>query len=139
VKPQHYAEVASLILAAEATFAITHRLMGGEYRGYVHEFNVVIDVGLAALWLAAATAAMLHRSSSRAFVLVALATLVSFLHGMMFSIASARGLGLPFVVAAVVLVVALKRSLPAWHLDAVPVAPGHAPVPRGRLSWSGRH
>ena len=138
MKPRHYAEIASLIFAGEATFAIVHRLMGAEYAGYVHGFNVATDVGLAVLWLAAATAAMLHRGSP-AFVLVAFAALTSFTHGMIFTIASARGLGLPLVVAAVVLVPVLARSLPAWRLDAVAGARRRAPMPQARLSWTGRH
>src|ERR1700722_19855812 len=92
VKPHHYAEIASLILAAEATFVIGHRLMGHGYHVYVHEFSVAIDVGHGILWFAAATAAMLHRGFP-AFALVALAALETLLYGTMFSIASARGLG----------------------------------------------
>jgi hypothetical protein len=141
LKPRHYAEIAALIFAAQGAFAIIHRLRGAEYAGYVHDFNVVTDVGLAVLWLAAATAAMLHRGS-RAFDLTCFATLTSLVFGTMFSIASARGLGLPFMVAAVVLVVALRRSLPAWRLGAGSEARRSAqapPIPGARLSWTARH
>ena len=58
MKPKHYAELVSLLFAAQAVFVIIHRLTNAEYPGYVHAFGAAVDEGHALLWLAAATAAM---------------------------------------------------------------------------------
>jgi hypothetical protein len=123
MRPQRYAELASLMFAGEATFAIVHRVTERVYSGYVPAFSFAIDDADAVLWVAAATAAMLHRPRPWAFVLVALAAVASLVYGVTFSIASKRGLGVPFMVAAVALAAALiaaalRRSLPAWRIDA---------------------
>jgi hypothetical protein len=139
VKPHHYAESASLILAAQAIFVIGHRLLGHTYHGYTPGFSAALDLGNGVLWFAAASGAMLHRGFP-AFALVALAVLETLLYGVMFSLASARGLGVPFMAGAGFLIVALVRSRPAWRFDERWPAPrARAPLMRARLSRSGRH
>jgi hypothetical protein len=114
MKPQHYAEVGALIFAAEATFAVVHRLTGGEYAGFVHLHNVIVDVGLATIWLIAATAMMVRRTFPLLFAVV-LGAFASLVHGVQFSIASpGMWFGFPFMLAAGVLMAMLRKSMPAW-------------------------
>jgi hypothetical protein len=40
LSPRQYAEIASLVFAAQAAFAIAHRLMGRGYAGYTHGLSL---------------------------------------------------------------------------------------------------
>jgi hypothetical protein len=128
MKPQHAAEGAALVFLAEATFAVVHRISGGEYGRFTHVHNVVIDIGLAAIWLGAAAAVMVRRGFP-IFFLAMVGAAVSLIHGLMFSVASpGTGVGIPFMVACVVIAFLLKRSVPAWDTTtAAPVEAAHAP------------
>jgi hypothetical protein len=115
MKPKHYAWIAAAVLAAEAVFAVVHRAGGWDYRGFTRAHDVVLDPGLAVVWAAAASAALV-RWSFPAFFVAMLGAAASLAHGIMFSVSSPHtGAGLPFLAAAVVTAVALKRSLPAWR------------------------
>jgi hypothetical protein len=125
MKPQHAADVAALVFLAEAAFALIHRLSGFEYWGFTHLHNVVIDLGLAAIWLASAAAVTIRRSFPLFFVAMVGAA-VSLIHGLMFSIAArGTGFGVPFLAAAVLLGYLLKHSVPAWDTEIA--APAEAP------------
>lgn len=126
-----------MVFAAEGVFAVVHRLMGGEYAGFTHVYNVIADIGLASIWLASATALLIHRSFP-AFFLVILGIVASFTHGLLFSISSAEGLGVPFLGAAVLLLYLVIKSVPAWRFipadenaERLRYAPFH-------ISWTGR-
>jgi hypothetical protein len=101
--PRTSALVAAPLFAAEAAFAIVHRALGGEYLGFTHGHNVVIDLGLAVVWGGAAVACALHRSWP-AFMWMLVGSAVSLIHGVMFCVASGPhgpyGLGIPFLVAS---------------------------------------
>jgi hypothetical protein len=124
LKPQHAADIAALVFLAEAAFAVIHRLSGGEYWGFTHLHNVVIDLGLAAIWLSAAAAVTIRHSFPVFFVAI-VGGAVSLIHGLMFSVASrGTGFGVPFIVAAVLLGFLLTHSVPAW--DTTTAAPAEA-------------
>ena len=115
--PSIYSWVASATFAAEAVFAIVHRATGAEYPGFAHVHNVVIDLGLAAIWLIAAFVALLRRpTGALAFLLAGAAT--SFLHFLLFTIAStARSpsiVGLPFLAAALVQFIYTAHAFPEF-------------------------
>jgi len=124
MKPHHYAEIAALVLGAEASFAVIHRVMGGEYAGYSHAYSVFVDVGLAALWLSGAAAAVVRRTAP-AFFVVVLGVMASLTYGLMFLVASpGTGAGLPFLVAAAVIAVMLNLSKSAWRMGPTERADG---------------
>jgi hypothetical protein len=137
MRPQRAAEVAALVFLAQAAFAVIHRLSGGEYRGFTHEHNVVIDLGLAAIWLSSVVAVTIRRSFPLFFVAMVGAA-VSLIHGLMFSVAShGKGFGVPFLVASVLLGYLLKHSVPAW--DAPTAVPAEAPRVRSWRLFRPRH
>jgi hypothetical protein len=124
MSPSTSARIASALFAAEAMFAVVHLLVGGGYRGVVHSFGVLVDCGLAAIWIAATVAGLVQRSG------LALATMwvgaaVSLTHGFLFSVATSSvgpyGVGLPFVFAAVAQAYLIAQAAPAFrHVRAEP-------------------
>jgi hypothetical protein len=115
---EHYADLAAVLFALQGIFAVLHRLLHREYHGFSHANNVVTDTGLALMFFAG-TIACLSRRSNLAWTIAVLATLVSLIHGVMFSVTSARGYGLPFMVAFFVEALCLSRSLPLWRVRTV--------------------
>lgn len=117
MRPVRYAYVAGVLFAAEAAFAIVHRLAGGRYAGFSHIHDVVIDLGLAVIWSAAALACLIHRSWP-AFVIAFVGSAVSVIHGVLFSIATTDhgpfGVGIPFLVAAAVQFYCAVHDAPAF-------------------------
>jgi hypothetical protein len=124
MSPSTSARIASALFAAEAVFAVVHLLVGGGYRGYVHSFGVIVDCGLAAIWIAATVAGVVQRSG------LALATMwvgaaVSIVHGFLFSVQTSSvgpyGVGLPFVFAAGAQAYLIAQATPAFrHAHAEP-------------------
>lgn len=135
MEAKRYAEVAAALFLAQAAFAIVHRISGAEYRHFVHLQNVIIDVGLATIWIAGAIACFTRRSKA-AFLAVIAAVLVTFMHGIMFSLAApGKGYGVPFLVSSALLSLLLARSARAWSSAATPSAARqeiHAALPRPR-------
>jgi hypothetical protein len=117
-RTEHYADLAAVIFALQGIFAVLHRVLGGEYKGFSHGYNVVIDLGLAVLWFGG-TIACLRRRSNLAWTVATLASLASLIQGVMFSVSSARGYGLPFMLAFFVTALCLARSLPLWRVETV--------------------
>jgi hypothetical protein len=117
MRPARYAYVAGVLFAAEAAFAIVHRLAGGRYPGFTHTHDVVIDLGLAVIWSAAAVACLIHRSWP-AFVVAFVGSAVSVIHGVMFSVALTHrgpyGVGIPFLIAATVQFYCAVHDAPAF-------------------------
>lgn len=103
MKPATSARIAGGLFLAEALFAVLHRALGGEYKGFTHLHNVVVNLGLAVIWGGAAVMCALHRTWP-AFVWVLVATAASLVHGVMFSLATGFsgpiGAGIPFLLAA---------------------------------------
>jgi hypothetical protein len=114
MQPRSYATVASVILLAEGTFAAVHRLLGGEYGQFAHIHNIIIDVAIMVIWFAAGFSAMFPGPSGTIY-LVMLGIAVSVIHGVLFCLSTGTAYGLPFLVAAAVLVWVLVRSAPAWR------------------------
>jgi hypothetical protein len=119
MKPATYAKLAALLFAAQAIFAVVHRLVGGEYRGFTHVHNVVIDILLAVIWTAATVTALMRRPP-KAGVLLVLGAIASLMHGLMFNLTSAdegpRGAGIPFLLAAIVESLFIVRAAPAFQV-----------------------
>jgi hypothetical protein len=114
MKPTHYGQIAAVIFAAEAAFAVTHRIVGGEYGRFTHTFNVSVDLVLAAIWLTAAVAVTVRRTFA-AFLAVLIGGLATHIHGILFSVASpGTGAGVPFLLASCILPLLAVRSAPAW-------------------------
>jgi hypothetical protein len=134
MKPRRYAEIATVILLAQAAFAIVHRITGSEYGHFAHLQNVVVDVGLAVIWLAGALACAIRGSSMAAFLAVLVALAVTHIHGVMFSVAApGKGYGVPFLVTSALLPLLLALSAPAWK-RASTAAEG-----RSRSMWPALH
>ncbi len=116
--PSAYARVAAGLFAAEAIFPIAHRLAGGDYRGFAHVHNVFIDTGLAVIWITAAVACLTRRSGL-ALVAVCVGGITSFIHGLMFSVATSSvgpyGVGLPFLFAGVAQAYLTVQAIPAFR------------------------
>jgi hypothetical protein len=117
-RTEHYADLAALIFVLQGIFIVLHRIFHGEYHGFSHGYNVATDAGLALLWLGGALAC-LWRRSSLAWTVAWFAALASLMHGVMFSVTSARGYGLPFMLAFFVVALCLARSLPEWRVRTV--------------------
>lgn len=118
MKPSTHARIAAAIFAAQACFPILHRATGGRYAGFTFVHDVIVDTGLAAIWLAAVLAGVMHRPPRAWFVLIAGMGL-SVIHGIMYSIATSvdgpRGAGIPFLVAAVVEGYFVANAAPAFR------------------------
>jgi hypothetical protein len=126
MRPQLASTAAALVFVALAAFAIVHRAVGGNYWGVTPAGNVVVDVMLAVVWLAAAAAAVLRRGFPLYFLAMSGAA-VALIHGLMFSVVSrGTGAGVPFLVAAVAITLLLTRSRSAWDTDVT----AHAEAPR---------
>ena len=70
MKPAVYGRLAALLFAAQAVFPIVHRAVGGEYWGFMHAHNVVIDAGLAFIWSVSAIAGLIQRPPNAFFVML---------------------------------------------------------------------
>jgi hypothetical protein len=139
MKPKHYAEIAAALFAAGAAFALIHRLSGGEYRHFVHTHNVIIDIGLFAIWTAGAVGALTRRSIG-AFFAVIVAALVTHIHGLMFSVSwPGKGYGVPFLLASAVLPILLILSAPSWQKSAAREAEAEPEAARRTPLWRPRH
>jgi hypothetical protein len=134
VKPARHAQLIALLFAAEAAFAIVHRAVGGEYRGFTHTHNVVIDVSLAVVWIGSALAALLHRGWPALFLTLVGAS-VSIVHGFMLSVAltdrGPYGVGVPFLLAAAVQLYLIVHAAPAFLEERA----ARAPARRVRPAW----
>jgi hypothetical protein len=79
---------------------------------------VIVDTGLAAIWLAATLVGVLHRPPRGWFVLIA-GTGLSVIHGIMYSIATSvngpHGAGIPFLAAAIVEGYFVANAAPAFR------------------------
>ncbi len=127
MKPTHYGQIAAVIFAAEGAFAVTHLIVGGKYDHFPHLLNVIVDVGLAAIWLAAAVAVTI-RHTLAAFLAVVVGGVATHLHGILFSTVSpGTGVGVPFLLASCILPVLAVRSAPAWTAAAREAEGRHAP------------
>jgi hypothetical protein len=114
MKPEQCAHVGAVILVAEAAFAATQFAVGGFYHAWIRPYGHVIDVALAAIWLAGAASLWLRRFAGAGF-LAELAALVSLIHGLFFALAAPRtAFGLPFIAAGVVVAVCAQVSRGAW-------------------------
>ena len=112
---EHYADLAAILFAIQGIFAVLHRALGREYSGYTHSTNVFFDTLYAILWLACAAACLVRRSSA-AWVIAWLGMYASLYFGIMFSVATANMVGLPFLVAAGLIAFCLSRSLRVWRI-----------------------
>ncbi len=133
MSPSTSARVASVLFAAQATFAIVHPATGGEYRGCTHVHNVVVDLGLAAIWLAATFAGLVQRSGL-ALAVMCVGAMASLIHGINFSVILSSvgpyGVGIPFVLAAMAETYLIVQAAPAFrHVAAEP----REPAPAGPL------
>ncbi|MGH7297465.1 MAG: hypothetical protein ACRELB_21190 [Polyangiaceae bacterium] len=136
MKPRHYADVAAAVLVIEAAFAVTHCLTGGQYGGCTRSYSIVMDVGFAAVWLAAAVATVVRRSFPALFLATAGAG-ASLMMAFLFSVAApGTGAGLPFLLATGVVAAALVLALPGWHAAETPHHPHAA---RHWFSWARHH
>jgi len=114
MKPERCAQVGALILAAEAAFAVTQFAVGGFYHAFIRPYGHVIDMGLTAIWLAGAASLWARRFVGAGF-LSELAALVSLIHGLFFALAVPRtALGVPFILAGVVVAVCAQVSRGTW-------------------------
>jgi hypothetical protein len=117
MSPIGYARTAGVLFAAEAVFPIVHRLTGSEYLGFTHLHNVVIDTGLAVVWITAAVVAFVRRPSNGPAFLLAGAS-VSLMHEIMFSVATCDsgpiGAGIPFLVVGGVQLYLIAHTFPAF-------------------------
>ncbi len=114
MKPRNYAVIAGVVLAAEAAFAVAHRLTRGEYGGFAPSFAVGWDAMLATIFIVGAVGAVAHRTFPAMFMVV-LGALASLTHGCLFSVASpGTYAGVPFLLGAPVIIYALVKSLPSW-------------------------
>jgi hypothetical protein len=133
MSPSAYARVASGLFAAEAIFPIAHRFAGADYRGFAHVHNVVVDSGLAIVWITAAVAGLTRRSGL-ALAAMCIGALLSLVHGLMFSVATSSvgpyGVGLPFLFAAIAQTYLIVQAAPAFrHAPEEPREPSPAPSP----------
>lgn len=119
MKPAHHAEVAAIVFLGGVAFAVTHLVSGAHYGHFVHLHNVIIDVGLATIWSAAALASLVRRTFA-SFLAVVAGTAVAHIHGFLFSVAApGTGAGVPFLIASSVLLPLLFTwSAPAWRTAA---------------------
>jgi hypothetical protein len=116
MKPAHDAELAAVLFAAGASFAIIHLALGAHYEHSVHLYNVALDAGLAVTWSCAAAGTLVRRTfASVLAAIVGAAT--AFLQGLLFSVAApGTGDGVPFLVASAVIALLLVLSAPAWRV-----------------------
>jgi hypothetical protein len=114
MQPRTYARVAAVILLAEGTYAVVHRILGGEYDNFVHLHNVIVDFGLMTIWFTAAVCALFPGPPATLY-LVVLGGAASVVHGSIFSLSSATPIGLPFLLAGPVVIWSLVRAAPAWR------------------------
>jgi hypothetical protein len=130
VKPFTFGRLAAATFAAEALFPIIHRAVGARYHGFTHIHDVVVDFGLAAVWLASALAGALGRPPRAFFVMLAGASL-SFIHFIMFSISLSnhgpRGASLPWLVLFPIQMYLVVRSAPMFFEQ--PATSTHAQEP----------
>jgi hypothetical protein len=149
MSPIGYARTAAGTFAAEAIFPIVHRLTGSAYNGFSHVHDVVIDTGLAVVWITAALVGFLRRPSNGPAFLLAGAS-VSLIHGFMFSVATCDrgpiGAGIPFLAAGAAQLYLIAHAFPAFAQRAERrevAAPREAEAPPqwhlGRLWLRPRH
>lgn len=143
LRPKHYAWIAAVLFAAEMAFAVIHRATGARYHGFSRGHDIVIDLGLAASWGAAAVACLV-RAGWPAICLALWGGLVSVIHGFMYSIAltdtGPHGASVPFLIAAAVQLYCVAQMGPAFFEAHEPreaaAEPEHAP---GRhVGWLAR-
>jgi hypothetical protein len=114
MKPEHCAHVGAIILVAEAAFAVTQLATGGFYHSFIRPYGHVLDAALAVIWLAGAASLWFGHFAGAGF-LSELAALVSLIHGLFFALAAPRtALGLPFIVAGVVVAACAQVSRRRW-------------------------
>jgi hypothetical protein len=105
MSPKRYGQLAAVLFAAEAIFAIVHLALGAKYPHFTHSNNVVIDLLLAIVWTAAAVASLMPQTWPAPFVMMCGAAL-SAMQGFMFTVSTNDvgpvGVGLPFFAAAAV-------------------------------------
>jgi hypothetical protein len=114
MKPETSARIGAVILAAEAGFAVTQFAVGGFYHAFLRPYGHAVDAALAVIWLAGALSLWFRRFTGAGFV-AELAALVSLIHGLFFALAVPRtALGLPFIVAGVLVAVCAQISRGSW-------------------------
>ncbi len=120
-RPSTYALYAAALFALQALFPIVHRLAGGQYHGYTHAFSAVVDVVLAALWIAAAVAGVVRRSGL-ALAVMCVAAAATHVHGFLLSVSTSShgpyGVGIPFLVASGLEAFFLAQATPAFRREA---------------------
>jgi hypothetical protein len=118
MNPTRSARVVAVLFLAQAVFVVLHRLTGTDYRVFTHDYNVAGDWSLCFIWTLAAVAALVQ-GSGVAFFLVCIGAVTSLTHGLMLLVATSptvpRGLGLPFMVAAVFEVLLTIHAVPAFR------------------------
>lgn len=117
MKPATAGRVAAATFAAEMLFPILHQALGGSYTGFSHVHDVTIDTGLAVIWGASAIAGLVQRPDRAFFVMLA-GTAVTFVHFVMFSVATGihgpYGVSLPWLALFPLQAWLVCRSAPAF-------------------------
>jgi hypothetical protein len=131
--PRRYGDLAVVVLAAGAAYAVVHRLVGGSFWRFTPGFNVAFDVIVAVLCIAAAVAASLRRSFFGLFVAMNGAATLLMVGFVLSVVAYGTGLGVPFMAAGVLAGIALKRATPAWDAATDEAHEAHEPS-----HWPGR-
>jgi hypothetical protein len=79
--------------------------------------DLVVDTGLAVTWIAAACVGLIRRPPG-AFAILLAASVLSLIHGVMFSIATSdvgpRGAGVPFLVVGTVQLYLVAHAMPSF-------------------------
>jgi hypothetical protein len=120
------------LFAAQAAFAVLHRLFGTDYVRFTHAYNVAGELALACIWTAAAIAALVGRGGP-AFIAVCLGAGASLTHGLMIlagttsSMGTAHWLGVLFLLAAAIEAVLIVGAVPAFHHAAAGTPPSLHP------------
>jgi hypothetical protein len=110
------------LFAAQAIFAVLHRLFGTDYVRFTHAYNVAGELALACIWIAAAIAALVGRGGP-AFIVVCLGATASFVHGLMVltgttaSMGGVHWVGILFLLAGAVEAFLAVRAVPAFRHD----------------------
>jgi hypothetical protein len=118
MSPVNNARACATLLGAQAVFAIAHLASGAIYAGYSRAFDVVTDVTIALVWIAAAVAGFVRRPLNLSFLLLVTGAFVSLVHGLLYSTVASEetmGAGLPFVVAATLELWFVVHAAPAFR------------------------
>jgi hypothetical protein len=137
VSPKRYAQVAGVLFAAQAVFAVIHLALGANYTPhFTHPFSVATDVVLAVASAAAAVASLTPLTWPAAFVMICGAS-VSAMQFFIYTLATnpafgPKGVGVPFLAAAGVQFFCIVRAAPPL----TPVVAARAPSrPPRRVAW----